>query len=123
MGLVDEETGDAPVGQGCQPLGIGLAVLDAGQFRGGAELAPADAGVAGIDEGGMGAPLLDAPELTGAMHFRAGLVGALSVERHAPAAAPDAVVAFDQRGEIRPGGGIERSSGEHIILAAAGPMP
>jgi hypothetical protein len=40
-------------------------------------------------------------------HGRVGPAGAFGMESHAPAAAPDAVVPFDQPGEFRPGAGAQ----------------
>jgi len=113
IGFVHEEAGDAPVGELLQTGRIGLAVLDARQLIGRAKLAPADAGIAVIDQGRMGATFADARLLIAAALLDAPCVWlALGMERHAPAAAPDPVMPLDQSGEGRPGRGIEGLGGE-----------
>ena len=57
---------------------------------------------------------LPGPEIPSRIDFarQSGASHALRVEGHAPAAAPDAVVSFDQPGEVRPRGFVQRFHAE-----------
>jgi len=100
---VDEEAGDPPIREGVEIGEVGAAVFDARELVGRAELAPADARVAVIDERRVRSALAHAAFLLGPVLGRR-LVAAdsLLVEAHAPAAAPDAVVRLDEAREVRP---------------------
>ncbi len=122
IGLVGEEAGDAPVWQSLQAFLVSALVMDGGQLLGRTELAPADAGLAVEDQGRVGFVFADPLLLLGAELLGAELAapGSIVVERHAPAAAPDSVVALHQSRKGRPCGLVERFNGEtgHSSTAA-----
>jgi catechol 2,3-dioxygenase-like lactoylglutathione lyase family enzyme len=103
IALAREEAGDAPVGQRRIAGGIGALIVQSRQFRGRAELAPADALRAVEDQRGMRAPFANAALLRVAPGRRRVFhTIVLPVAPHATAAAPDAVVRVDQAREVRP---------------------
>ena len=117
MALADEAARDPPVGQLVELLVVLLAVLDARYFVRRSELAPADALVAVEDERGMRSPGPHAVELLLSVRLRRVKMGSFfRVKSHAPAAAEDAAVGLDQRGEGVPGRWVEcfdREAGCH----------
>ena len=81
------------------PSVVGALVLDVGEFRRRAELAPADAVVTVVDEHLVDRSARHVPTLRLPVSFP-GVPGtdALRVETHAPATTPHAVVGLDERG-------------------------
>ena len=98
-----EDAADPPVRRIVGPLVVGSPVVDVGEFRRRAELAPADAAVTVVDEHLVDRPARDVPTLRLPVSFPGvARTNALRVESHAPAATPDAVAGFDERGEVVP---------------------
>jgi hypothetical protein len=100
VGLVDEEAGDPPIRRTLGELAIRASELDPWQLFGGAELAPADAPVVIEDERRVRLSVADALFLLCPMVRPA--QSSFRMERDAPAAAPDAVVALHETREVGP---------------------
>jgi hypothetical protein len=96
---IHEETSDSPVWEVFETFHVGSPVFDARKLVGRPELTPAYAGGTVVHQGGVSSAFADPSFLEGS-----GLSGAcaLRVKRHAPAAAPYAVVLLDQPGEVGP---------------------
>ena len=97
-------------------------MLDARKLVRRPELTPADTTRALVDKSGMSAAFADARFLCGPV-LRGSVVAfqAPCVERHAPATTPNAVMSFDQPGEVRPCGfvqGFDAEAGHSATLAA-----
>jgi hypothetical protein len=97
---IDEEARDSPVWKPGKTFGVGSPVFDARELIGRPELTPAYAGRTVVDQSGVSMAFADSTLLVGL-----GLAGAyaLSMEGHAPAATPHAIVPLDQAGEVGPG--------------------
>ena len=100
---VDEKAGDPPIGKAGETVEIISLILDARKLLGRPELTPADSDRAVVHQGGVS---LVVPNSTFLLRskLRDGPVpeSVLQVKRHAPTAAPYAVVPLDQPGKIRP---------------------
>lgn len=96
---IDEEAGDSPVGEVREIFRVGSLVFDPRELVGRPELAPAYAGGTVVYQGSVSSAFADSTLLQGPR-----LAGphALGVKRHAPTAAPYAVVLLDESGEVGP---------------------
>jgi len=112
-GLVHEEARDSPVRKAGDAIGVGALALDARELVRRAELTPTDALASVEDERGMSGAFADTMLLLATVLSR-GLAAsnALRMKRHAPAAAPDAIVPLDESREVRPGRGVQRLGGQ-----------
>src|SRR5262249_4610838 len=104
--LADEAAADPPIRHCRETLLVRGAVLDLGHLVGSAELGPAETVVSVEDERCVSGSRANARELALAVDAR-GVLAVVGVEPHAPAAAEDAVVALDERGEGGPGRFVE----------------
>src|SRR5215469_9378701 len=101
---VGEDAADPPVRRIIGLSIVGTPVLDIGEFRRRAELAPADTAVTVVDEHPVDRSARHVPALRLPVSIP-GVAGtdALRVESHTPAATPHAVVDLNQRAEAVPG--------------------
>src|SRR3954454_17671791 len=101
--LADVAAPDPPVRRARLTFLIGRAALDPRQLCWSAELAPAQAVLATEDESRVCLTRTHPLQLAFTVQPRGSVpADALGMERHAPAAAEDAVVSLHQRGEPRP---------------------
>jgi hypothetical protein len=107
--LADVAARDPPIGRGRLTFLVGGAVLDPGHLVGRPELAPAHALFPVEHERRMGRSCPNPIELSLAIQGCVSVV--VGMEAHAPAAAKDAVVSLDQRGEHCPRRRIESPDG------------
>ncbi len=96
---IHEEASDSPVWEVFETFRVGSPVFNARKLVGRPELTPAYAGGTIVYQGSVSLPFPDPSFLEGS-----GLAGtcALRVKRHAPTAAPYALVLLDEPGEVRP---------------------